>query len=522
VRRAVLDARTRVGVFAYVFAIYSWLQAAGYHSAYPTLADRIAFARAFAGNDAIRLFYGYPYDVLTVGGYSAWRVGGTLVIVAAAFGVLGAVRGLRGEEEAGRSDTLLAGAVGRRATFWAAVAATGVGMAFLWFAEFAGFVIGGLSTAGSAYSALATVSVVPVFAGMGAVASQLGASRRVALGLGFSAVAVLWIVRVFADTVSGAGWLRWATPLGWAEELRPYAGARPLVLLLAAGAAIPLLLAAARIWVGRDVGTGLFAPADVAAPNTQFLSSATAQALRLQRGVLAIWTVGVGGFGVILGMISTSISSAGISKNLQKDLAKLGTGSITTPTGYLSFVFVVFVLAVCLFVCSQISAAREEEANQYLETLLAATVSRSRWLVGRLVLAAVTAAVLSALAGLLTWAGATSQGISISLLKMLEAGANCVPASLLFLGLGTLAYALLPRAGSAVSYALVGAAFLWYLVGALLGIPRWLVDITPFQHIGLVPAQGFRVEAALVMVAIGVLAAGAGLAVFRRRDVLGQ
>ena len=46
-------------------------------------------------NKAIRLFYGAPHDLLTVGGYTAWRVGGTLAIFAAAFGLLAAVRALR-------------------------------------------------------------------------------------------------------------------------------------------------------------------------------------------------------------------------------------------------------------------------------------------------------------------------------------------------------------------------------------------------------------------------------------------
>ena len=112
-RRAFLDARKFApSRFSYVFAVYSWLQSAGYHGAYPTHADRVAFAHSFAGNDAIRLFYGYPYDVVTVGGYSAWRVGGTLVIVEAAFGVLAAVRALRAEKDTGRTEITLAGVRG--------------------------------------------------------------------------------------------------------------------------------------------------------------------------------------------------------------------------------------------------------------------------------------------------------------------------------------------------------------------------------------------------------------------------
>jgi ABC-2 type transport system permease protein len=520
-RRAFLDARTRTLSFAYVYVVYSWLQAAGYHSAYPTLVDRAAFARTFAGNTAIRLFYGYPYDVITIGGYSAWRVGGTLALAAAAFGVLASVRALRTEEDAGRVEVVLAGAVGRRTVFLSSMAAIAAGIGILWVSEFLGFVIAGLPAAGSAYLALGTASVVPVFVGLGAVASQLASTRRIALGLGAGAVALFWLLRVVSDTTSGGAWLRWATPLGWAEELRPFAGSRPLILLLPVALSVPLLVTAAVISSHRDVGAGLIPARDTAEPSNRLLSSPTAHALRRQRGVLTVWAIGFAAFGAVLGMISTSISNAGISKNMQKEFEKFGAGSITSPAGYLSFVFIVFIFAVCLFMCSQISAAREEESDQLLETLLAQPVSRNRWLGGRLALAAAVAGVLSLLSGLVTWAGATSQGVHVSLPELLEAGANCVPVSLMFLGLAALVYSVAPRASSAVSYTLVGLAFLWYLVGALVGAPPWLVDLTPFHHIGLVPVQNFQVAAALFMAVIGLAASAASVALFRRRDLLG-
>ncbi|MGO8873356.1 MAG: ABC transporter permease [Acidimicrobiales bacterium] len=520
-RRAFADARIRTIAFGYVFAVYSWLQAAGFRSAYPTLADRVAFARSFAGNDAIRLFYGYPYDVVTVGGYSAWRVGGTLALVAAAFGVLAAVRALRTEEDAGRAEIILAGSVRRRTAFLSAMAAIGAGTAILWLAEFVGFVVGRLPVAGSAYLALATASVVPVFVGIGALASQLAPTRRIALALASAVTVLFWLLRVIADTWIGGAWLRWTTPLGWAEELRPFADARPIVLLLPVAVSVPLIVVAARIAAGRDIGTGVLPVRDSAPPRLRLLSSPLAQALRSERATLAVWGFGLAAFAAILGMISTSISSAGVSEKLQKELAKLGSGSITTPSGYLAFVFIIFILAVCLFVCSQVGAAREEEAEERLETLLAQPVGRTSWLGERLIIAALAAAILSLLAGLITWAGAASQGVSISLPRMLEAGANCLPASLLFLGIAALAYAMVPRASSAISYCLVSAAFLWYLVGSLLSLPKWVIDLTPFQHIGLVPAQAFRPAAAGIMVAIGLVATVAALGVFRRRDLLG-
>jgi ABC-2 type transport system permease protein len=360
-----------------------------------------------------------------------------------------------------------------------------------------------------------------VCVGVGALASQLAPTRRVALELGGAVLGLAFLARVIADTSSGAGWLRWATPLGWAEELRPFSGPRPLVLMLPLAAAALLLAAAARIAAGRDVGTGVIRTRDSAEPSLRLLRTPTMQALRGERASLLVWLISVGAFAFILGTISASVSSAGISRSVQREIAKLGSGSILTPTGYLAFVFVFFILVVSLFACAQISGARREEAEGRLETLLAQPVSRRAWLGGRLLLAALAAAAISLVAGLLAWAGAASQGVTISLTRMLEAGANCLPVTLLFLGLAALAYALVPRASAGIAYALVTVAFLWTLVGALLGVPRWAVDLTPFEHVGLVPAQPFQAGAAAIMVAVGLIAALAAFVAFGRRDLIG-
>ena len=204
----------------------------GFATPIPRSPDRLAFAHSFAGNDALRLFYGYPYDAVTVGGYSAWRVGGTLAIVAAVFGVLAAVRALRTEEDTGRMELVLAGRVGRGTAYLAALAAIAAGAVILWAAEAAGFIarrpargrIGLPGTGdgfcrGGVHRGRRPRQPAGAYPAGRARARQRGRGRCL-------------LLRAIADTSAGAGWLRWLTPLGWAEQLRPFAGAQPWVLVL--------------------------------------------------------------------------------------------------------------------------------------------------------------------------------------------------------------------------------------------------------------------------------------------------
>ena len=91
--------------------------------------------------------------------------------------------------------------------------------------------------------------------------------------------------------------------------------------------------------------------------------------------------------------------------------------------------------------CGQLAAARNEEAEGRLETLFALAQGRINWLTGRLLVAVVGTTLLALVAGLCTAIGAALVGAHASSLRLLEAGLNCLPSSLLFLGLATLLFA---------------------------------------------------------------------------------
>src|SRR5262249_51424511 len=206
-----------------------------------------------------------------------------------------------------------------------------------------------------------------------------------------------------------------------------------------------LLSVSARIAARRDIGAGLLPERDTADASLRLLSSPAAQALRSSRGTLLAWIGGVAAFAFILGTISNSISNADVSESVRKQIAKLGVGSIVTPKGYLAFVFLFVTIAIVVFACTQVGAAREEELSRRLETMLALPLGRRRWLAGRLLLAALAAVAISLTAGVLAWAGAASAGAHVSAASMLEAGANPPPPTRLFLRLAAPPHAGAPR-----------------------------------------------------------------------------
>lgn len=519
--RTFASGRVRTLSFAFLFAVYAAANTFGYGKTYPTVADRLSFAQSIGENKAVRLFYGTPFHLETIGGYASWRVGGLLGVAAGLFGLLATVRAFRSEEESGRQEIVAAGTITRGSAFMARLAAVGVSMGALWLAVFGGLVIGGLPPGGSAYLALAIVISGVVYASVGLLASQLAPSGLGALQLGGAVLGLDFVVRVIADTMDVRA-LHWVMPLGWVEELRAFAGPQPAVFILPAMASVMLITAALTLERRRDIGTALLRPCDtVERPRFGLLRSPDLLALRSQVTSLTVWIGAVASFGVVLGIVSRSVASVNLPDSLREQMRKLGAVDFTTPSGYIGLVFLFFVLAIALFCCGQLGTVREEESEARLETLFALPESRTRWLAGRLVLAAGSSTLIAVAAGTGAGIGTAAAGANVSFLRLIEAGLNCLPASLLFLGISALLYAASPRAAVGMAYALVSGAFIWELIGSLLGVPSWALGISPFHQIGFVPAAPFRALPAAVMLAIGVTAALAGLARFRSRDLVG-
>jgi ABC-2 type transport system permease protein len=482
----------------------------------PTQADVLRETRLMAGNAGFRML-SLPSGA-SLGAYVMDRSWVTLAVLAAVMSILCVVRHTRQNEETGRAELLGAGVVGQCAPLAAAVAvALGANLALAPLAAL-GLIAAGQPAAGSFAAGAAITAVGVAFTGAAAVTTQVSRSARGASGLAFAALAVSFLVsglgnvlgHVAADgTVAHSAWPGWLTPIGWGYQLRPFGDEQWWLLELVAASTAGLLALAGLLVARRDLGAGLLPERMGRRHASAVLRQPFGIGLvwRLQRTTFCAWLAVLTGFGLIFGSVT---ESAG------RTIAHVtGAGALSA---WLTPVTLMGGIAAAIYAVQALLRMRDEEARGRLEPVLAAAVSRPRWMLAHVLSAVLGAAALllayAAAAGLTAaWATGTA-GVAGDVLR---GAAAELPAVLAMAALVVAVVALVPRRATAVSWLLLAAAvFLSPLFQ--LDLPRWLVDASPFTHQPAPTVDVSGVAAVwLLLVAGGLLAAG--LAVFRRRDL---
>jgi ABC-2 type transport system permease protein len=514
--------RLRLPLWIYAIAGLPLLSAVSLRGLYPTVVERLAFGDTIRANGSFRALDGQVYDASSVGGLTAWRALGISATLAALMSVLTVVRHTRAEEESGRTELVAAGVVGRNAALSATLlVVAGVnGIAGLVIAL--GMIGLGTPVAGSIAFGVAVTLAGLAFAAVAAVAAQIPDSSRAANGIGCAALAFAFLLRAAGDGGGDAdhtGWSAWLSPIGWAQQVRPYAQERWWLFALSLAFIAVLVSAAYALVARRDVGSGLRAarlgPAD-AVPS---LRSPLALAWRQQRGSLIGWSIGFLVVGVALGASAGGVGSLLESSSQIKDVVdKLGSSG-GPASGYLSVVFGICGIVAAAYCVQAALRLRSEETGMRAEPLLATTVTRFRWMASHLVLALVGTAVVLVAAG---FGAGVARGIATGdageLPRLIGAALGQWPAAAVLGGAAAAVFGLWPRA-TTLAWGLVALAAVLTLFGPLLRLGQPILDVSPFTHTPKLPGD---VAAPLPIVALVVVAgvlAAVGFGAFQRRDV---
>lgn len=445
--------------------------------------------------------------------------GAYVLIGAGLMSLLTVVRHTRAEEYSGRSELLRASVVGRHAPLTAALVLTAAMNAVVVLVVGAVMAGQGFPAGGSWLFAVSVGAVGMSFAGIAATTAQLTAFPRAASGAAGAALGLAFALRALGDMTSEHGnALSWLSPIGWAQQTAPYVLDRWWPLALSLVFAVGTGALGYAFSTRRDLAAGLVASRPGPPRAASWLDGPLALAWRLQRTSVIGWalalTVGACAYGAFTGPALDVFADA------PEELLRVLGGTENIAQGFLAVLSLTFAFAVSVFAVLSAQSIRTEETAGRAEPVLAAAVGRTRWLGSHLLVSAVASAGLLLVCGLaIGISSAISVGDGDLVGELVLATVAYAPAVWLVLGLAAALYGGLPRLLPLV-WVVVGYGLVVGFFGPLLDLPDGAVQVSPFEQVGRAPLEAVSVGGVLLLTLVAAAAVAAGMALFRRRDVL--
>jgi ABC-2 type transport system permease protein len=490
-------------------------------------------ASVMAGAEALRPMR-WPAERLdTLGGYLTYHNVTLYTFFLAVYGVVQGARAIRGDEERGSLEEVLATGRSRLAVlrdraagFALVMIAICLGLAL---SVAAGLAVAGEPDLGGSLITIGTAGAVAMVAyALGMLAAQLLGSSRAAAGAGAAVLSVLYVATNMGERLGAAAVIRFLSPFHYANQSRalvPGYGLDAAASLMLLGLALVTLGLAGWAFTGRDYAAPLWvrhARARPARPVGQpahmphrMLGSVWSAMLRRSWVGLAIWTAAAAGLTAMM----ASMQPAVLDMWDKFDFISAMTGAMgasSTEEAYWSFAGEMITPVIAAYVITQASGWVADLAAGRVEMILAAPVTWTMLVLGRLVavIAGVAVISLGALAGLAV--GAAAVGSSLDAAGVARTVA-C--AALLGAALGAVAAVVVAAvrrtAAVTVLAVIVGTMYLVSYLVPIFGWPEWLNRLSVFWAFGH-PYLEWPVAGTLVLVVMAVLGGTAAAAIAER------
>jgi ABC-2 type transport system permease protein len=514
--------RIMLPVWVYLLTIVAVSGGYGIKTVYKTPHSRASLVASVYHDKALAFLYGQVHGS-SLGAIAAWRYLMYGTLAAGLMTIFLVIRHTRADEETGRLELIGSTAVGRRAPLASAMLVASTASLAVFVLTTAALMASGLPAVGSLAYALAETAGGLVFGALAAIAAQVTGTARGARGLVITTLAVCFLLRGVGDSGGGHGlsWLTWLSPLGWAEEVRPFTADRWWVLALPAAAIALGVLAASGLAAYRDQGAGLMHPRPGPPVAGRLLSNPEGLAWRLQRGTLAGWAAGFLAGGLAIGVVANGIgpligSSAGVDKALDRI-----SGQSALTSAYLAACMSLLGLVAAAYAISAVLRLRGEETDGTGEPVLAEPVGRLRWAGSHLLIAALGTGTVLVAGGLGTGLGygIASSTAGTQVPRLIEAALAQWPAALAVAAVAAVFVGLLPQWSTPVGWTAFAVCGLIGLFGPAFRLTQSVLDISPFTHVPKLPGGSFSAVPLLWLSAFVVVATAAGLTGLRHRDV---
>jgi len=459
-----------------------------------------------------------------------------LALLAGLMNTFLAVRHSRAEEESGRAELVASSPAGRVLPTAATVVHAVLANLAITVVTALGFAAAGLPLYGSLVAGAAVGGAGIAFFAVGLLLSQLMSTSRGANGFAAAVVVLAFALRGIGDatgTPFGDGthvrsaWPTWLSPIGWGEQYAPYTANDWRPLLLQLGLAAVLIAGVFGLQATRDTGAGVIAERPGRMTASPLLGGALGLAWRLQWPVVLGWTLGGALTGLLAGalgsVVGSSIANDPSMAGIRQALGRIGAGGSGALTQlFISAIFsIVGVLAAACAVQAVIRMRQEETAGT-AEALLATPLSRLRWLFSFVAVGAVAVVAVLVAAALASGLSAVASGQPASTIGDSFAAASAqLPVALVYLGVLTLVFVLLPSWTIPVAWSALGLGAFIGIFGGLINLPEGVRHLSPFADTPVVVGD-VDWTGGYWMFGITIVALAAAATLIRRRAISSQ
>lgn len=347
---------------------------------------------------------------------------------------------------------------------------------------------------------------------------QLSEFSRPAAGMAGAVLGAAFVLRAVGDmAATGGSAVSWLSPLAWPAQTAPYVHDRWTPLLLLVLLAVTGTAAGYVLLGRRDFGACLVAVRPGRPHAHPRLGTPAGLALRLQRGGVIGWGVGILLLGVTDGAFTQAMLDAG--EDMPPALAEMFSTDALLE-GYASFLGAFVTVLVAAYAVFGMRTLRAEEDGGRTDTVLANPVGRTGWLGSHVAVVAGGVLAINVVTGVGTGLAAAAVTGDTEVIGMVTAAHIALaPAALVVVGLGAALYGWAPRLMTPLCWVIVAGMGIVEFFGELLDLPESLLALSPLHQLARPPVEDFSIVTFAVVTAVAVALALAGLAGFRRRQV---
>jgi ABC-2 type transport system permease protein len=277
---------------------------------------------------------------------------------------------------------------------------------------------------------------------------------------------------------------------------------------------------AAWLTAHRDFAGGLLQTRPGPPRASRFVATPLGLTLRLQRGLLLGWAIGLAALGLLYGAVIPTIPDLVASNpDIAQAIGASADAEQAIIDAFLRYIYVFMAVVSTGFAVTSVLRLRSEEEAGRAELVLATPVRRTSWVGATVAVAGLGVLALSLAMGLGLAVGyALGMGEWDQLASQLAAQLSYAPGVLLVAAVAIALPGLLPR-WSGLAWAGVAFVAFQVMLGETLRLPDWVDAISPFWHLPQLPVETFDPVPAAAEFALATVLVLLSLWGHRRRDI---